>query len=104
MANNLRTKVETRNGLKGDWDLLLGPFALNGVSTMHGDRTDLRTYPAILVPLNLLLLSTAEASLVDELGELLLHHLFDLLDGLLEALLRGARHVKVQRRVLNTFS
>lgn len=62
-----------------------------------------RTYPSILVPLNLFLLSTAEASLVDELRELLLHHLLDLLDGDLEAVLRCARHMEVQGRVLNTF-
>lgn len=60
----------------------------------------LATYSTVLVPLNLLLLPAAEAALVNELGELLLHHLFDLGDGLLESLLRSARHMKIKRGVL----
>lgn len=60
----------------------------------------LAAYSTVLVPLNLLLLSAAEASLVNELGELLLHHLFDLGNGLLESLFRSARHMKIKRGVL----
>lgn len=59
------------------------------------------TYSTVLVPLDLLLLSAAETALVDELGELLLHHLFDLGNGLLEPFLRSARDMKVKRRVLD---
>ncbi len=60
------------------------------------------TYPAIFIPLNLLLLliSAAEAALVNELGKLLLHHILDLGNGLFQALLASACNVQVQRRVL----
>jgi hypothetical protein len=48
------------------------------------------------------LLSAAEATLVNELGKLLLHHLFDLGDSLLESFLRSAGDMEVERGVLET--
>ena len=59
-------------------------------------------YPSEFVAFHLLLLliSTAETPLINKLGEFLLHQLLDLGDGLFEALLAGACHVQVQRRVL----
>lgn len=57
-------------------------------------------YPAVLVSLDRLLFAAAEAPLVHELGQLLLHQLLNLGDGLLETVLARAGDVKVERRIL----
>jgi hypothetical protein len=65
----------------------------------------LGTYSAKLVALNrrtLLLVPTTEASLVDKLGQLLLHHLVDLGDGFIQTFLCRAGYMEIQRRVLWT--
>lgn len=54
----------------------------------------------ITLDLWLLLAGLAETAFVDEIGQLLLHELFDLLNGFLEAIFGRARDVEVERRVL----
>ena len=60
------------------------------------------TYSAILVALErlLLLVSATEASLVNQLGKFLFHHLLNFGDSLVETLLGRACHMQVQRRIL----
>lgn len=88
MTDYLRTKVEARDGIKVDRDFLLRPFSLMMVSaTREVWDAQPATYSAVLITLNLLLLSAAETALINKLRELLLHHLFDLGNGLLEAFL-----------------
>lgn len=85
-TDDFRAEVETRNRLEVDRDALIWPLA-----TTEG------------VPLWLLtrlILTTTESTLVDQLGELLLHELIDLLNGFLEAIFRGAGNVEVERWVL----
>ncbi len=63
------------------------------------------TYSAKLVALNrraLLLVPTTKASLVDKLGQLLLHHLIDLGDSFIQAFLCRASYMEIKRRVLWT--
>lgn len=59
------------------------------------------TYAAKLVALDVLfLLSATEASLVNKLGQFLLHELLNLGNSLLQAFLCRAGNVEIQRRVL----
>jgi len=71
-ANDLRAKVEAWNWLERDRDLLIGPFAASELVTL-----DLLFWLA----------SATEATLVDEHRQVLLHLVFDHLDGLLEGIL-----------------
>jgi hypothetical protein len=57
------------------------------------------TYPAELVSLKLFRLSPPETSLVNQIGQFLLHELLDLRNGLLEAGLGCASYMKIQRGV-----
>ena len=57
--------------------------------------------PSKFISLKLLRLSATEASLVHKIRELLVHQLFDFLDGLLETLFTGTGDVQVKRRVLS---
>lgn len=58
------------------------------------------SYSSKLVPFDLLLIPTTEATFVDQVGELLLHHIFDFLDGFFQSGLTRTGYVKVQRGVL----
>lgn len=82
-THNLRTQVEARDGLEVDWDALFRPLTT-----------------AERVTLNLFWLSATEATLVDQVGQFLLHELVDLLDGFLEAVFGGAGNMEVERWVL----
>lgn len=103
LADNLRTQVEPRNGFEIDGDTLIGPFALYIVSNErlflpnHGGKA----YATELVPLYLLFgFPAAEPTLINQVGELLLHEIVDDLYSLLKAFLTGAGHMKVERGVL----
>jgi len=101
MPYYLCSEVEAGDGVYVDRNLLLGPLALrhvNGETNRHRARRS--TYPTEFVPLDLLLVAASEPTLVDELGELLLHELVDLGHGLVEALLARAGDVEVQWRIL----
>lgn len=58
------------------------------------------TYTSELISFDLFLIPTAEAAFIHEVGELLLHHILDFLDGLFQSNLAGTGHVEIQRRVL----
>jgi len=62
--------------------------------------TDRATYSAKFVALEVLRLSTAETTFVYKVRKVLLHHLFDHLDSLVQAFFGGASDAEVQRRVL----
>lgn len=49
----------------------------------------------MLVSFNILRLATTESTLVNEVGQVLLHELVDLFDSGIEARFRGARDVEV---------
>jgi hypothetical protein len=85
-ANDFRAKVKARDWLEVDGNTFVRPLA-----STHGIPLDLLT---------LWLIATAESALVDQVGELLRHEFFDLLDSLFEAIFRGAGDMKVERRVL----
>lgn len=110
MADNLGAQVEAWDGLKGDGDLLFGPFALEHVSNMSYDKMVSSrgflpgTYSTEFVSLNGVLLATLEPAFVHQLWEVLLHELLDLLDGLLKTLLCLACDMQVEWRVLDIFS
>jgi len=63
-------------------------------------RAKCKSYPSKLVPFDLFGLPPSEASLVDEIGQILLHKLIDLLNRLLESCFGCASNVQVQRRIL----
>lgn len=58
------------------------------------------TYTTELITLHWLRLSAPESSFVNEVWQLLLHEFVNHLDGLVEAFLGCARHMKVERWVL----
>lgn len=62
------------------------------------------TYPAKLISFELLWLPSAEASLVDKVGEFLLHEFFNLLNGFLKASLAGACDMEIQGWILHGIS
>jgi hypothetical protein len=66
MTNNLSTKVKPRNWFKINRNLLLGPFALFLVS-QNCLKVSNNTHSTKLVSLNLLWLSSAEASFIYEI-------------------------------------
>lgn len=82
-AHDLRAQVEARNGFEIDGNALFRPLAAT-------ER----------VTLDLWLFSAAEAALVDEVGEILLHKLINLLYRFLEAVFGRAGDVKVKGWVL----
>ena len=84
-ADDLGAQVEARNRIQADGDLGLGPLA-----------------PSELISFHLLLVAASESAFVHKIGQLLLHHLFNLGNRLLEAGLRSARDVEVKRGVLAT--
>lgn len=88
LANNLSAKVEPWNGFEIDRDALFRPLAPTERVTL-----ELRLF--------FRLVAAPEATLVDEVGQLLLHKLVDLLNGFVEAFLVGARDVEVEGRVLH---
>ncbi len=105
VPNNLSAEVEPGNRLQINGYLLLGPFALKEVSQglvcLNGKGGGAGfAHPTKLVSLDLLLLSSAETSLVHKLWQLLLHHLIDLGHGLVQALLGRAGNVEVEGGVL----
>lgn len=62
------------------------------------------TYPAELVALELFGLATTEPTLINQIGQLLIHQILDLLHSGLKAFLGGAGDAQVQRRVLGDVS
>lgn len=99
VANNLRSQIEAIDRLEVYWDTFLWPFALETVS--HGSKRDKgSTYASKLVSFDLLRLAAAESSLVNQIGEILLHELINLRDGLVETSLGGTGDMKVERGVL----
>lgn len=105
MAHHLRAEVEAWHRLESDCYLLLGPFALFKVSRLvrPWKNYDPVTYSTKLIPFHwrlLFLIPTAEATLVNELRELLFHQLFNLGDGFIQALLCRAGNMKIQRGIL----
>lgn len=83
LPDDLRAEVEAGDGLEVDWDTLFRPFA-----------TPER------IALNRLWFSATESTLVDQVGEFLLHELVDLLHGFVETVFARARDVEVEGRVL----
>lgn len=102
MANNLRSEVKARNWLEINGNLLFGPFALYPHQHERLARMLNISYSAKLISLHLLWLSSTKSSLVNEVGEFLLHKLLDLLYSQLKAPLRRARNVEVKGRVLQS--
>lgn len=103
VADDLSTEVEARDGLEVHGDFLLWPFALKYWSVYSRSKEIHHLehhYPSILITLDLLGLSAAEAPLVNKVGQFLLHKLVDFGDGLLKAFLGGTRDVEVERRNL----
>ena len=84
-SDNLGAQVESGNRLEIDRDALFGPLAASEM---------------IALDLGLGLSWATETAFVNQVGQFLLHHLFDLLDSLLEAFLGSAGDVEVQGRVL----
>lgn len=67
------------------------------ISVERARGTQRLSYPSKLVSLHLLLwFSAAKASLVDKVGELLLHEIRDFLDGLIESIFGLTRDVEIQ--------
>lgn len=90
VTNDIRSKIEARNRLEIDRDLLLWPLSA--------------TTRVELMRRTLFTLDTAEAALVDQDRQILLHQLIDLFDGLLETLLGLASDVQVERGFLDHVS
>jgi hypothetical protein len=88
-SDNLSAQVKSRNGLEVDRDALFGPLAASQVVAF-----DLRR----------ILSRATETAFVDQVGQFLLHHLFNLLDSLLEAFLGSASNVEVKGWVLRRMS
>ena len=88
-SDDLGAQVESRNGLEVDRDALFGPLATSQVVAL-----DLRR----------ILSRAAETAFVDQVGQLLLHHLFNLLDSLFEAFFGSASNVEVKGWVLRRMS
>ena len=88
-SDNLSAQVESRNGLEVDRDALFGPLAASKVVAL-----DLRG----------VLSRATETAFVDQVGQFLLHHLFNLLHSLLEAFLGSAGNVEVKGWVLRRMS
>lgn len=86
MADDLSAKIEARNWFEIDGYTLFRPFASSK-----------------LVALHLLGLPPSEASLVYEIGELLLHEFVDLLDGKLKAIFRRACNMEIERWILQDY-
>jgi hypothetical protein len=88
-SDNLGAQVETRNGLEIDRDALFGPLAATQV---------------VALDLRYIFSWATETAFVDQIGQFLLHHLFDLLYSQFEAFLGGAGDVEVKRWVLARMS
>lgn len=88
-ANHLRAEVESRDRFEVDRNALLRPLATTEVVALN---------------LRLGFAWATESAFVNQVGKLLLHHLFDLLNGEFEAFLRRAGDVKIERRVLDRMS
>lgn len=102
MANNLRSEVETRKWLEINGNPLFRPFTLYLDQHERLARMLNISYSAKLISLNLFWLSSTEASLINKVGEFLLHKLLDLLYSQLETPLRRARNVEVKGWVLHS--
>jgi hypothetical protein len=60
------------------------------------------SYSTIFVTLKGFGLATTESTLVNQVWQVLLHHVLNLLDGSVEALFGGASDAQIQRRVLHS--
>ena len=83
MADNLSSKIEAGNGLKVYWNLLFGPFAAPK-----------------LVAFDLFWLTASEASLIDKVWKLLLHHIVDFGHCFFKAVFGGTCDMEIKRRIL----
>jgi hypothetical protein len=79
LAYNLCTQVEAWDVLHVEYDALFRPFALMVLALCRTHR--LEAYPTKLISLHGVLITTSEASFVDQVGKLLLHEFFDLGNG-----------------------
>lgn len=93
MTDDLCTQVEAGDRLKVDRNALFRPLATTELVTLEG-------WVLLLRLLLLALVTSTEASLVDQVRQLLLHELVDFDDGFLEAVLGLTRDVEVKRGVL----
>jgi hypothetical protein len=98
-SHDVSTQVKARDRLKRDGNSLLRPFSLTKQAhclviaiTGPAYRT---THSAILISFNSVLLPSSEASLVDQLRQLLIDEFVDLGDRAVKAILRRACYVKV---------
>jgi hypothetical protein len=87
LTNNIGAQIKARNRLKVDRDLLLRPLATTS-------RVKIWRWA-------LFALRASEATLVDQVGQVLLHEFFYLLNSLFETLLGLTRDVKVERWFLS---
>jgi hypothetical protein len=95
-TDNLCSQVEPREWFQVDRDLLLGPFPLySTVSTYSLYRTRGSTHATEFVSLDLFLVPSPEATLVDQLGKLLINEFLDLGDGLFQTFFGRARYVEI---------
>lgn len=101
LPDNLRAQIKPRDWLEINRNAFLGPFALYNVSEILSIHRKTASYAAKLVPFYRIALARAEPPFVDQIWELLLHEVVDESNGLLKAVLAGARHMQIQRRVLS---
>lgn len=102
LADDLGPQVESGDRFKIDGNAFLWPFALRDVSRLNlvFRFRQIIAYSTELIPLYLLGFSAPESPLVNEIRQLLLHEVVNYLDGLVEALLGCARHMEIERWVL----
>jgi len=100
VPHNLGTKVEAGDRVKTNRNLLLWPFALLRVSHCQKMKSA-RTYSAKLVSLHrLFLFPAAKTTFVNELGQFLLHQLFNLCNGLIQTFFCRASNMEIERWIL----
>jgi hypothetical protein len=85
-TNNLSPQVEASNWLEINRNFLLGPFALQQSVAVQRTEETIKTYTTEFVPFDLGLAATKPA-LVNEVRQILLHHLVDHSDCGTETLL-----------------
>jgi hypothetical protein len=81
MANHLSSKIEARNRFHVDWYTLFRPFALQvPISPACVVRIQ-DTYSTKFITFELFWFATPESAFVDQIGQFLLHKLFDFSNG-----------------------
>ena len=102
-TNNLSSQIKSVDRFKVYRYFFLWPLALLLVSNVPARQREV-AYPTKFVPLKVLWLATAETAFVYKVREILLHHLFNHLDSLVQAFLGGASDAQVEGRVLSNVS